>query len=296
MSNKAFRLHYHLMLLPGIILLLIFSIVPMVGAVIAFQNFMPNRGFFGSPWVGLDQFRLIFQLPDSKQVIFNTVWISVLKIVFHFIVQVSFAVVLNEIISKRIKRGIQTAVYLPHFVSWVIMAEVVRFMLSTEGLVNQTLGFFQIGPVPFLASNDWFRTILVGTDVWKDFGFGAIIYLAAITGINPNLYEACVIDGGSRMQQIRHITLPGLKATMILMLTLSLGSILNAGFDQIFNMYNAVVYETGDIIDTYVYRTGLLSFNYSFATAVGLFKSLISFLLIILSYSLAYRFSGYRLF
>ncbi len=295
-DKNYFQISYHLMLLPGILFLLIFSIVPLFGAGIAFQRFIPARGFFGSPWVGLDNFRLIFALPDSRQVIMNTLGIAILKIVSNFVVQIAFAIALNEIISRKVKRLIQTAVYLPHFISWVIMAEVIRFMLSSDGVVNIILSHLGIDPILFLASNQWFRFTLIFTDVWKGFGFGAIVYLAAITGISPSLYEACLIDGGNRWKQVLHITLPGIAPTIVLLLTLSLGNILNAGFDQIFNLYNPIVYQTGDIIDTYVYRSGLLSFNYSFATAVGLFKSVISFVLIIISYTLAYKYTDFRLF
>lgn len=296
MKKQPFEFHYHLMLFPGILLLILFSIVPMLGITIAFQNFKPGLGFWRSEWVGLDNFRYLFELPDSRVVFYNTIFIAVLKIVANMIVPVVFALLLNEVRSVLLKRSVQTIVYLPHFLSWVILAGIISDLLSTDGFMNQILGGFGIEPIMFLGSNHWFPGIIVGSDVWKEFGFGTIVYLAALTGINPSLYEAASIDGASRLQQLRYITLPSLKPTIILLATLSLGNVLNAGFDQIFNLYNPLVYDSGDIIDTYVYRAGLLQVQYGLATAVGLLKSVISFVLIIISYVLASKFANYRIF
>ncbi|MWV44478.1 ABC transporter permease subunit [Paenibacillus sp. HJL G12] len=294
--KRSFALHYHLMLLPGILLLILFSIVPMFGTTIAFQNFKPGLGFWHSEWVGLDNFRYLFELPDSRNIFFNTIYIAVLKIVANMIVPVIFALLLNEVRTVLIKRSVQTIVYLPHFLSWVILAGIISDLLSMDGLVNQILSGIGMEPIMFLGSNHWFPGIVVTSDVWKEFGFGTIVYLAALTGINPSLYEAASIDGASRLQQLRYITLPSLKPTIILLATLSLGNVLNAGFDQIFNLYNPLVYDSGDIIDTYVYRAGLLQVQYGLATAVGLLKSVISFVLIIISYVLASKFANYRIF
>ncbi|KZS48846.1 protein lplB [Paenibacillus glucanolyticus] len=296
MKKRSFAFHYHLMLLPGILLLIFFSIVPMLGITIAFQNFKPGLGFWRSEWVGLDNFRYLFELPDSRTVFFNTIYIAILKIAANLIVPIIFALLLNEVRSVLLKRSVQTIVYLPHFLSWVILAGIISDMLSTDGLVNQIIGRFGGEPIMFLGSNSWFPGIVVGSDVWKEFGFGTIVYLAALTGINPALYEAAAIDGASRLQKLRYITLPSLKPTIILLATLSLGNVLNAGFDQIFNLYNPLVYDSGDIIDTYVYRAGLLQVQYGLATAVGLLKSVISFVLIVISYMLASKFANYRIF
>ncbi|MBE9917225.1 sugar ABC transporter permease [Paenibacillus donghaensis] len=296
MKKQPFALHYHLMLLPGIALLILFSIVPMFGITIAFQNFKPGLGFWRSEWVGLDNFRYLFELPDSRTIFFNTIYIAVLKILAGLVVPVFFALLLNEVRSVLFKRSVQTIVYLPHFLSWVILAGIISDLLSMDGLMNQILGWLGMEPIMFLGSNQWFPGIIVVSDVWKEFGFGTIVYLAALTGINPALYEAAAIDGASRLQQLRYITLPSLKPTIILLATLSLGNVLNAGFDQIFNLYNPLVYDSGDIIDTYVYRAGLLQVQYGLATAVGLLKSVISFVLIILSYVMASKFANYRIF
>ncbi|HZG77662.1 MAG TPA: ABC transporter permease subunit [Paenibacillus sp.] len=296
MKQKAVSLHYYLMVLPGILFLLAFHVAPMFGIVIAFQKFIPARGIFGSQWIGLDNFLYMLQIPDSKQVFANTIVIAAAKIAAGIAVPVGFALLLNEVRISAYKRTIQTDVYMPHFLSWVILSGAIVNLFAFDGIVNRAVEWFGGEPVMFLASNTWFRPILVLTDVWKEFGFGTIIYLAAIAGINPALYEAAVMDGASRWQQMAYVTLPGIAATVVLMATLSLGNVLNAGFDQIFNLYNPLVYRTADIIDTYVYRVGLVQMQYGLATSVGLLKSVVSFLLIIISYKLAARYANYRIF
>lgn len=287
----------HVMLIPGLLLVLIFSYGPMVGITIAFQKFMPAKGFFGSQWIGWDNFEYIFMLPDFKRALWNTIYIAFMKIIAGQIAPVITALLLNEMRSNFTKRSVQTLVYLPHFLSWVLLGGILLDLLSpTHGIVNQMLTAFGMKPIFFLGNNDWFPYTVVITDVWKDFGFGTIVYLAALTSINPSLYEAAVIDGANRWRQTWHITLPGMRAVIVLMATLALGQILNAGFDQIFNLYSPIVYESGDIIDTLVYRLGLVDYQYSVATAVGLFKSVISLFLISTSYYLAYRFANYRIF
>ena len=206
--------------------------------------------------------------------------IAFAKLIFNIIVPVSFAILLNEITVGICKKFFQTVVYLPHFLSWVVLATVVTNMFSLSGPFNALVTAFGGEPVQFLADNNWFRQVIVATDVWKEFGYNSLVYLAALTGIDLGLYEAASIDGANRFEQTLHITLPSLMPTIILMTALNLGNILNAGFDQIFNLYNPIVYETGDIIDTYVYRIGMVERQYSIGTAVGLFKSVISFLLI----------------
>ncbi len=295
-SKKPFQAHYHLMLMPGIILLLIFSIIPMFGLLMAFQDYKISKGIFGSPWVGLENFTYFFELSDSKVIIRNTLFLAISKIVANLIVPLVFAVLLNEVRQRAFKRTVQTIVYLPHFLSWVILAGIFSELLLTDGIVNRMLEVFGIGPIQFLGDNRVFPYILIGSDVWKEFGFNTIIYLAALAGIDPHLYEAASIDGAGWRKQTRLITLPLLRATIILLATLAIGNILNAGFDQIFNMYSPIVYESSDVIDTYVYRAGILDGQYGFATAIGLMKSLIAFVLIIFSYSLAYKYANYRIF
>lgn len=296
MRNRQFQIHYHLMVWPGMLLLLVFSIVPVFGAVIAFQDFNPGRGFLGSEWVGLDNFRYMFELRDSRQIFFNTIYIALMKMAAHLAVPLVFALMLHELRFSKLKRWIQTIVYLPHFLSWVILAGVVSQLLSTDGPINQLIEALGGQSILFLGDNSWFPPVIVASDVWKEFGFETIIYLAALTGINPDLYEAAEVDGASRFKQLLHVTLPGIRTTVVLLATLSLGNVLNAGFDQIFNLYNPVVYESGDIIDTYVYRVGLLNIQYGLGTALGLMKSVVSFFLIVLSYMLASRFANYRIF
>ncbi len=296
MKNRKEQISYHIMLLPGMIFVAIFSLLPMVGIVMAFQNFQPAKGIFGSEWVGLQNFETLMLFPDVKNVILNTIIIAVSKLILNIIVPVIFAVLLNEVRNRTLKRTMQTIVYLPYFLSWVILALMFQNIFSYTGMVNQLVQALGGEPVMYLISNDYFRPIVIFTDVWKNFGYGAVVYLATITGIDPQLYEAGEIDGANRWDKMIHITLPALKGTIILMATLSLGNVLNAGFDQIYNMYSPLVYETGDIIDTYVYRMGLEKLQYSMSTAVGLFKSVISFVLIVTSYKLADKFAGYRIF
>jgi len=284
------------MLIPGIVLLFVFSIIPMFGIAIAFQDFVPGLQIWKQEWYGLGNFEFMLQIPDIRQVFLNTIIIASLKIVAGILVPVTFALMLHEVRFLKFKRFVQTIVYLPHFMSWVILSGILISMLSLDGIVNRILTLMGSDPIMFLASNSWFRPIVVLSDVWKEFGFSAIIYLAALTSINPSLYEAAEIDGADRVQKLIHITLPGIMPTIILLTTLSLGSILNAGFDQIFNLYNPLVYSSGDIIDTYVYRLGLINMQYGLATAVGLLKSVVAFVLIIISYRLASKYANYRIF
>ncbi|MBO9608827.1 MAG: sugar ABC transporter permease [Paenibacillaceae bacterium] len=299
MIGKFRKIAYplHVMLLPGLIVIAIFSYGPMVGIVIAFQNFNPTKGLFGSNWVGLEHFRYVYSLPDTYNVIRNTLVISSMKLVVDLVVTIGTALLLNEIRLKLFKRSIQTIIYLPHFLSWVILSGILIDVLSPNtGMLNEFLAWLGFKRIFFLGNENWFPFVLVGTNTWKEFGFGTIVYLAALTGINPALYEAAVLDGASRWKQTLHITLPGITPIIVLMLTLSVGNILNAGFDQVFNMYGPAVYSTGDILDTFVYRTALINAQLSVATAVGLFKSVISCFLISASYLIAYRLANYRIF
>lgn len=293
--KKTWQLHA--LVLPAVIVALFFQYAPMGGLVMAFQDFKPWLGFFDSPWVGFKHFQTMFQYDDARQVIWNTLVISVLKIFFQVTVPLIFALLLNEVYKMTFKRTVQTIIYLPHFLSWVILGGILLDMLSPDGgLVNQALGLIGIDPIFFLGDNTWFRPTVIISDIWKETGFNTIVFLAAITAVNPTLYEAAIMDGANRWKQTLYITIPSMLPIIIVVATLSLGNILNAGFDQIFNLYNPLVYETGDIIDTYVYRVGLINGDFSYGTAVGLFKSLISFVLVVLGYRLAYRYANYRIF
>lgn len=299
MQRKSWKLELplHLMVLPGLVFVLIFSYGPMAGIAIAFQNFMVGRGLFGSDWIGFDNFTYVYSLPDTMRVIRNTIVISIMKIIAGLIAPILTALLLNELRKHVFKRTVQTMIYLPNFLSWVILSGILMEILSpTTGIVNDVIAWFGGNKIFFLGKPEWFPAVMVISDVWKDFGFNTIVYLAALTAINPVLYEAAVIDGANRWQQTRHVTLPGMLPIIVLLSTLSLGQVLNAGFDQIFNLYSPSVYETGDIIDTYVYRLGLANGQFGVATAVGLFKSVISLVLIWFSYLLAYRFANYRIF
>ena len=285
------------MLIPAVVLVAVYSYGSMVGTVIAFQKFNPTKGFFGSPWVGFDNFVNLFSMPNIGQVIFNTVGISLAKMVCGIVVPVVFALLLNEVSKVGIKRTYQTMVYLPHFLSWIILAGIFNDILSpSNGIINQLLGQIGIEPIFFLGDQGWFPTTMVITEVWKGFGFGSVIYLAALTGIDQSLYEAAQIDGAGRIKQTIHITFPGILSTVILMTVLSMANILNGGFDQIYNLYSPAVYATGDILDTFVYRLGIENAQYALSTAAGLFKSGVSLVFIVVSYKLADKFAGYKIF
>ena len=285
------------MLLPGLALILVFHYVPMFGIVMAFQNFKPAKGFFGSAWVGMDNFVYMAKLPNMGSVLFNTVFIAVMKIAAGMVVPIFVALMLNEIGLKRFKRTVQTIVYFPHFLSWVILGGVLMDVLSpSTGIVNDVIRAFGGTPIYFLGDRNWFPYTMVITAVWKNFGYDTIVYLAALTNVDRNLYEAAAMDGATRLKQTWHVTLPGILPIVTLMGVLNLGNILNAGFDQIFNLYSPSVYSTGDIIDTFVYRLGLEQAQFSVSTAVGLFKSVISIIMVSLSNYLAGRFANYRVF
>lgn len=292
------ELPLHVMILPGLILIVLFSYIPMAGITIAFQRFIPAKGLFGDQqWVGWDNFEYVMSLPNFTQVLWNTLFISSFKLILGLIVPIVFAVLLNELKNNMIKRSVQTAIYLPYFLSWVVLGGILIDILSPSGgIVNGFLGLLGIPKIFFLGDNEWFPFTLITSDVWKSFGYGTIVYLAAITGIDPGLYEAATIDGANRWHKIWHITIPGMRMVIVLLSVLSLGQLLNAGFDQVFNLYSPQVYESGDILDTFVYRIGLLDAQYGVATAVGFFKSVISLTLISGSYFLAYRFAKYRIF
>ena len=290
------ELPFHLMLLPGVLLVLVFKYIPMVGLSIAFQDYSPLFGIFEQDWCGLENFRYIFSLSTFPRVIYNTMFIALLKIIAGILVPVTFALMLNEVRNIGYKRTLQTVVYLPHFISWVALAGIFLDVLSLDGIVNSMLTGLGLKAVYFLGDEKIFPYTMVVTDVWKTFGWNAIVYLAAITGIDPQLYEAAYLDGAGRFRQTLHVTLPGIMPIVVLMSILSIGNVLRAGFDQIFNLYSPLVYSTGDIIDTFVYRLGILGAQFGPATAVGLFQSAVSFVLIVTGYWVADKFLGYRVF
>lgn len=292
------NLPYHLMLLPCVIMLVIFNYIPMYGVKIAFQKFIPARGMFGEQtWVGLKNLTYIFKMQDFYIALRNTIFISFMKLFLGMLTSIIFAILLNELRNNKLKRTIQTAVYLPHFLSWIILAGVfVDIFSPSYGIINKLIKALGFEPIFFLGSNKWFPAVLIGTEVWKEFGFGTIVYLAAIVSIDPSLYESAIVDGANKWRQIWHITIPGLLPIIILLSLLNIGSILNGNFDQVFNLYSPQVYRSGDILDTLIYRVGLLDANYSLSTAIGLFKSLVSLVLISTSYYLAYKVADYRIF
>ena len=273
---------FYLLLLPGITYFLLFHYQPMYGATIAFRDFSPMKGILGSEWVGFKNFLEFFTHPSFYTVTSNTVIISFYKLLFGFPAPIILALLLNEVKNTSFKRSIQTITYLPHFMSWVVIAGLISFILSpTTGIVNHIIQLFGFDTIYFMASPKYFRGILVLTDIWKEMGWGSIVYLAALSGISSELYESAMVDGAGRWKQTIYITIPELSSTIVVMLILRMGTIMNAGFDQVYTMYNPAVYSVSDILDTFVYRMGLESAEYSFATAVGLFKSFISFVLVL---------------
>ena len=287
----------HLMLLPGVVLTLVYAYGPMFGVTMAFQEFNPALSFWGSPFIGLGNFDYVFGMPTFGQIIRNTLVLAFLKIVSGLSVPLVLALLINEVRHNGFKRGVQTSFFLPFFLSWAVLGGIFREVFALDGLVNEWIvPLFRDEPVFFMANNSWFPAILVVTDTWKGMGYNIIIYLAAITSIDPTLYEAAVVDGCGRIRRMIHITLPGMLPIIILLATLAIGQLLNAGFEQIFMLYNPMVYESADIIDTFVYRLGLINGQLAPAAAVGLFKSGVSLVLVGAAYFLAYRYSNYRIF
>lgn len=288
----------YVMLLPAVIILIIYHYLPMYGIIIAFQKYNPIAGFFGKQkWIGLGNFRVIFANPLAMRALKNTVIIAFFKIITSIVVPIVFALLLNEVRHNGVKRTVQTVIYLPHFISWVVLGQLFTDLLAMDtGLLNQTLSAIGLKQISFLGSNEWFRSTVIVTNIWKEFGFGTIMYLAAITSIDPSLYEAAEMDGANRFQRMWHVTLPGMSTVIILRMVLSLSHVLNAGFDQIFNMYNANVYQTGDVLETYIYRLGLVDMQYGQATAVGLFKSLVALVFTVAAYYFAYKKYDYHVF
>jgi putative aldouronate transport system permease protein len=274
--------YLYILLFPAVIHYIIFAYLPIYGITLAFQDFSYRRGILGSPWVGLRHFETLFAFRGFWQVFNNTVVISVVKLITAFPVPIIIAVMLNEVRGSLSRRFYQTVYTFPHFLSWVIVSGIIFNFLSTDGVLNQTLVALGGDRVNLLTRVSAFRPMLYVTNIWKSAGWGSIIYLAAIAGINPELYEAASIDGANRYRKMLHITWPGIRSTAGILFILSVANIMNAGFDQIFNLYNPVVYDVADILDTYIYRRALMmGMDFSSATAIGLFKSVINFILLI---------------
>ncbi|WP_438444457.1 ABC transporter permease [Gorillibacterium sp. sgz5001074] len=289
LQRMAKERYLWLMALPGILYFLVYKYTPMLGIVIAFKKYVPSRGFLESPWVGLDNFRRIFESPDIGRYFMNTIIISFYQIVFAFSIPIVIAILLNEIGNAFVKRFIQTALYLPHFLSWVVVGGIFYLLFKSDGSVNTLLASWGLDPVNILSNKETFRGMLVLQVIWKESGWGTIIYLAALTGIDPELYEAAKIDGAGRLRQIWYITLPGIKSTIVMLFILRLGSVLDVGFEQVYLMLNSSVSEVGEVLETYVYRVGVINGNFSFTTAVGLLKGLVGMILILSSNYLARR-------
>lgn len=280
------------MLLPALVYYFIFHYYPMYGVLIAFKHYNFTDGIMGSSWAGLEHFRYLFQLDKFWQVFWNTIVISLYRMVFGFPFPLIIALLLNEVRKTVFKRTVQTIIYVPHFISWVIMGGLLISLLSIDnGVINNIIRFFGAKPISFLTDESYFRGSLVWSMIWKEFGWNTIIFMAALAGVNPELYEAALMDGANRWKRIWHITLPSIRATIIILLILRIGNLMEAGFEQIFILYHPGVYNVADIIDTYVYRIGLTEGRFSLAAAVGLFKSFINFSLLIMANKLS-RMSG----
>lgn len=283
----------YLLMLPGILYYIIFKYVPMYGVVIAFQDYSMGKGVFGSKFVGMKHFVEFFvNTPDSWKLIRNTVLLNSYDLLFHFPAPIILALLFNELKNKYFRRFVQTISYMPHFLSTVVIAGILVIFLSpTTGIVNFALKWLGTEPIMFLGIPEWFRTIYVGSEIWQKIGWGTILYLAAIAGVDPALYEAAKMDGANRYHQIRHITFVGMIPVMVILFILNLGHFMEIGFHKIILLYNPLNYETADVINTFVYRRGILDADFSFASAVGLFQSAIGLILVVIANRVARKYS-----
>lgn len=293
-SRKSFRdvlrrdKYLVLMIIPAFMLFAVFSYLPMFGIVMSFQDFVPGRGFLGSRWVGLKWFKYFVSSVYFGRLLRNTVLLSVYSLLFGMPMTILFALLLNELRSRTFKRIVQTVTYLPYFISTVIMVSILQMLLSyPRGVVNSALSAIGLTEINFFQEAGWFRTLYIGSGIWQGLGWNSILYLAALTSINPDLYEAAYMDGANRLQQMWHISLPGMMNTIVTMLILSLGGIFSVGYEKVYLMYNPVTMDQADVISTYVYRTGLESMRYSYASAIGLFNSVINFAVLLLANTLS---------
>ncbi len=296
--RTVWRQHWmiYLMLAPAAVLLILFHLYPLWGLSIAFVKYSAFKGVMGSPFVGLDNFRRFFEGPDAFNVIRNTLGIALGKIVLGQVAGLTFALTINEIRHVLFKRVAQTTTTLPHFLSWVLIGGVMVEILNRSGIVNRGIEALGFNTISFLGDPRLFPYTMIALETWKEFGWGAVIYLAALAGINPETYEAAAVDGAGRWARLRHVSIPGIAPIIALLACLSLGYVLNAGFEQILVFINPIVFSTGDILDTYVYRVGLLTGEFSLGTAVGMFRSIVGFILVWLSYWLADKYANYRIF
>lgn len=289
--NRMKRERYiYLLLLPGVLYFIIYRYVPMGGLIIAFKDYNPFVGFQGSDWVGFKHFARMFESSEVIQVLVNTIQISLLQIFVAFPVSIILALMLNEMRNEVYKRFIQSMIYLPHFLSWVVVVGIFVVFLRGEGLINTLLGRFGMEAIPFLTDPSYFKPIIIIQVIWKEAGWGTIIFLAALSGVNPSLYEAAVIDGANRWRQLWHVTLPAIRSVIVILFILRLGNVMETGFEHIFLMLNPFNMEVGNVLDTYVYFKGIQQGNIGFAAAVGMFKSLIGLVLVLGANKLAKRF------
>lgn len=282
--------------IPVIAYYIIFCYTPMYGLIISFKDFRILDGILASPWAGLKYFKFAFASQEFWTAFRNTLIISAMKLVVNFPAPIVFALLLNEVRNLHFKKVVQTVSYLPHFLSWVVLSGIViNFLSPSTGPVNMLLIALGQKPIYFVANLGWFRPVLVGSTMWKELGFASIVYLAAITGINPELFEAARLDGASRFKQVMNVILPSISPIIVVMFIFAIGGIVNDDFDQIFNLYNPIVYSVGDVLSTYIYRIGLENMQYSYSAAVGLFKNVIAFGLIIITNTMARKYSDYGL-
>lgn len=281
----------YIMAIPILVYYIIFCYIPMYGVTIAFKDFSIKHGILGSPWAGLKYFKDFFSSYYCWRVIRNTLLINIYDLIWAFPAPIILALLLNELRAKRFKRVVQTVSYLPHFVSMVVVCGIIKDFTSTQGVLNTLLGYFSVKPTNLLVREELFRTIFISSGIWQDVGWGSIIYLAALSGIDLQLYEASTIDGAGRWAQARHITFPGIAPTIVILLILRLGSMMSVGFEKVILLYSPIIYETSDVISTFVYRKGLLDYDYSYSTAVGLFNSLINFFLLMVANWLSRKYS-----
>jgi ABC-type polysaccharide transport system, permease component len=280
----------YLMVLPGILYFIVFKYVPMAGLVIAFQNYKPHLGFTGSEWVGLEHFKRLFTEPDFLNILTNTLLLFGMNLLFYFPIPIILALMLNEVRITFFKRFFQTLVYLPHFMSWVIIVSISFVMLTMDGgILNELLAYFGFEKINFLLSPEWFRPTYIIQVIWREAGWGTIIYLAAIASVDPQLYEAARMDGAGRMRQVWHITLPAIRSVIIILLILKIGDVLELGFEHVYLLLNSMNREVAEIIDTYVYTAALRQGQFSYSTAIGFFKSFVGLLLVVFANKLAKR-------
>ncbi|WP_310225146.1 ABC transporter permease subunit [Paenibacillus qinlingensis] len=280
-----------IMLVPVIAYYILFKYWPMGGLVIAFKNYNFADGILSSPWVGLKNFKILFSSSNTLQILWNTFWLSFLSLVFGFPMPIFLAILLNEVRKSWFKRWVQTIVYLPHFFSWVIVSGIVLSLFATDyGSINKVLALFGIESINFLYESQFWLAIFVGSGIWKEMGFSTIIYLAALTTIDPSLYESAAMDGAAKWRQIWHVTIPGIRHTIILLLILAMGKIMEVGFDQVYNLQNAGVSDVSEVISTYIYKIGLGNAQFSLTTAMGFFESIISCSLVLIANQIARKY------